>query len=141
MSGVLPWLGSLDVGIAEMDGCHHHILGLLAELTDQVEAADVPRARVTAQAFLAAMDQHFAGEERMMRTHHYPHIEGHLARHADSRALVVRIRDASQMPQTIGHAAVLVQDLSGSYFRDLLQEDGILADWLLVRGLGSSHAD
>lgn len=135
MTGQLPWLPSMNVGIATVDDDHRRLLGLITALSGHVEAVNVADAHASATILLAELDRHFASEEALMRQHHYPEAESHVARHAASRVMALRVVEYAKSADTIGRAGPLVQELCGSFFRNLLQEDGALAEWLLMRGM------
>lgn len=135
MAGQLPWLPSMNVGIRSVDDDHRRLFTLMTALVGHVEAVNVADAHAAATAFLAEMDRHFASEEALMRRHFYPETESHVARHAMSRAMAIRIVEYAKDIDTIGRAGPLMQEMSGSFFRNLLQEDGALAEWLLTRGI------
>lgn len=135
MVGELPWLPSMNVGIAAIDDDHRRLLGLMTELAGHVEAFDANRAGPAAATFLAAVDRHFALEESLMRAHGYPETERHLACHAATREVVARIGEAARTRHSVAHAATLLQELGGSYFSNLLREDGALANWMRACGV------
>lgn len=135
MAGQLPWLSSMNVGIRSIDDDHRLLLSLMTALSGHVEAAKVADAREYARVFLAEMDRHFAAEEALMRRHLYPGADNHIARHAASLVTAQRIMEYANDAGTINRANSLLQELSASFFRNLLQEDGALAEWLLMHGV------
>ncbi len=135
MTERFPWLPSMNVGIRSVDDDHRRMLALMTVLVGHVESANVAEAHDTAIAFLAEMDKHFASEEALMRKHSYPEADDHFARHTASRELAFLILEYTKEHDTICRAGILLQELSGNFFRNLLQEDGVLAEWLLMRGI------
>lgn len=135
MTERMPWLSSMDVGVERIDRDHRLLYALMTDLIDQVELHDVARATATVAQFIAVMDGHFAAEDRVMRDHAYPLADAHMACHARAQVLVGTIAEAVRAPGTIARAVPLLQDLGSTYFRDLLQQDTLLATWMVERGI------
>ena len=80
------WNDSMSVGVAEMDGDHRVLLGLINELHDAGEDADSFDSVSQYLDILARYAAfHLAREEAMLEAVGYPHLIEHKARHDELR--------------------------------------------------------
>jgi hemerythrin len=84
-SEFFPWYSHYAVGIEEMDREHQELVRLVGELHETRGAA---AKRALFGSLSAAVEKHFATEERLMREHGYSGLELHLRAHD---ALVERL--------------------------------------------------
>jgi len=76
------WTKAHAVFFPELDAEHRNLFHLADELQSVVRSqADLAGVLETLRAFMAAMEEHFADEERRMRTTRYPAYTWHKGQH------------------------------------------------------------
>lgn len=126
----LPWLPGMNTGISRLDADHRHLFEVLNELTNCVELGNLPAARVLTEQFITHMAEHYAQEEAAMDRFGYPERAAHKAEHDRSRFILLQL-DQSIRSAALGEAAELLAGYSRHYFRGLLKDDSLLAEFLL----------
>lgn len=126
---LLPWDGSLDTGIAQVDREHRHLVQIVNLLHRQrVQGADVPRLRAVCEELADYARQHFAHEDELMDA--WPLDPSHVAAHRRAhRDFIERIGQAQTLIET--DAAAVVDELMA-----------FLVKWLVhhIRGVDARMA-
>ncbi len=79
---LMEWNDKLSVGVAQFDGEHKRLVGMLNDLYDAVAAGhgkDVLGR--TLDGLISYTKTHFANEERYMQQHAFPALAAHKAEH------------------------------------------------------------
>ncbi|MCD4690971.1 bacteriohemerythrin [bacterium] len=93
MSSIV-WNDNLSVGIDLIDEQHKSLISKIAELDEALRTGQGPAEIVRILGFL--MDYtvfHFGTEERNMKAHSYPAIDGHLVKHEEFKATLANLSD------------------------------------------------
>lgn len=122
----LPWMDSMNIGIAPLDDAHRDMFYLMGDLSEAVHAHAVGPALSMAVDFLRRLDVHFHFENEMMARLGFPGADAHRAKHDATRAQVASLEQALR-DDNISRASWLLGELESRYFRELLNEDMVLA--------------
>ena len=126
----LVWGPQFQLGVASMDNEHQELVALLGSLAD---ALDQGRDREVLDQLLGALvaytATHFASEEGLMATHHYPETASHTTEHDELKRTALTL----QADFRAGRAEVSVQTihfLSNWLSHHILHIDRHLAEFL-----------
>lgn len=122
-------MDSLNVGIAALDDAHRDMFYLMGDLSEAVQANSVRAAQGLARDFLAKVDAHFAIEDAMMNRMGFPGAAIHQAKHGAARDRVSDL-DRALTAENLAAASRILGELENVYFRELLNEDMILARYI-----------
>jgi hemerythrin-like metal-binding protein len=125
----LPWLHSMNVGIADLDAEHRHLYELLDEVIVNVEDGNISGARVLVEELLIATDENFSREEAGMDKWRYPGAAAHKLDHARGRLFLRQLVQAVR-ELAMDQARQILMDYSAHHFRHLLADDSLLANYL-----------
>lgn len=120
----------MDLGLRPLDLEHREIFELMRSLADYVEAGDATGAHRRARDYQDLICAHFAEEERLMREHGYPDQRQHTRTHGQTRRMVAEIVQGTGHSRSLASVGLMLDDLAQDYFRQLLQEDGKMVEWL-----------
>ena len=79
------WTKAHAVYLPEIDAEHRNLFRMAEELHQAARAADMARFRESMQPFLAAVEEHFAHEERTMKSASVPDFDWHKLQHDTAR--------------------------------------------------------
>ncbi|MDK9703036.1 MAG: hemerythrin family protein [Sulfuritalea sp.] len=88
--------GELDIGIAELDLQHRHLLHLLERLRDSTDKRYGYAANAILEELAVETRIHFAVEESLMRLLAFPEIDIHLAQHRLLTEQLHKLRQRAQ---------------------------------------------
>ena len=109
------WSGRYAIGVRSMDDQHRVLFSILGQLHDSMER-DVDRVALDAplRELVAYTRTHFAAEEALLASHHYPALDAHRAAHA-------------RLLRQIGRYVVRFSEGERHFARELAQ---FLENWL-----------
>ncbi|CAA7617679.1 putative Hemerythrin-like, metal-binding protein [Magnetospirillum sp. LM-5] len=125
----LPWMDGLNVGVAALDEAHRDMFYLMGDLSEAVHAKSVRAALAMARDFVTKVEGHFKVEGEMMTRLGFPGAAVHQAKHATTRDKVIDLERALS-DENLGLASTILGELESVYFRELLNEDMILANYI-----------
>lgn len=123
----IEWSEDLSVGIAEIDGQHRQLIGILNDLIDaENQAKDIEAISAIISSMADYIDYHFGTEEKYMTRFQYKGLESHRKEH---RIFIRRVFDFRKQ------FSLDSQSLS----KDMLT---FLMDWLLhhIRGTDRNYS-
>jgi hemerythrin-like metal-binding protein len=122
-------MDSLNVGITPIDDAHRDMFYLMGDLSEAIHADAVRAAHGMACDFLGKVDAHFAIEEAMMARVGFPGAAVHQAKHQAARLKVAEL-ERVLAEESLALASHILAELETVYFRELLNEDLILARYI-----------
>ena len=135
---LFKWSKMYAVFVPDLDAEHQSIFRLAAEL-HQAVVGDAPadQARAILRELIASEEDHFAHEERLMRSTHYPALAWHRGQHDTVRKRVKEF--APRIEEGERQAALLLLEFLSGWLRNHLR----LADCMMaahVRNYERAHA-
>jgi hemerythrin len=92
---LLTWDDSYSVGIRDVDAQHQWLVDIINALHEAVEQKKGPELEdLILDSLLQYTASHFAKEERLMQTYHYPDFESHKVKHNELARKVVEWQHA-----------------------------------------------
>ncbi len=129
------WEDRYSVGIREIDDQHKQLVALLNELYEAMHAGRGKDALGRVLTGLADYTRfHFAAEELLMRTHHYPDYPIHREKHRKMAAKVAELAEAFA-DGTLFSPVQISNFLKGWLQRHIMGTDRQLGAYLRDRGL------
>ena len=110
------WTKAHAVFLPEVDAEHRNLYQLADELQTAAGQADAPRMLETLRALMAATEDHFAHEERQMRTTHYESYAWHKQQHDTLRKRMAQF--TPQIESGDGEAASLLLEFLSGWLKD-----------------------
>ena len=128
------WTQAKSIFVSELDAEHRNLYKLSDEVRAAVAAGALPADYTpTVRALLAAAEEHYLHEERMMQRAHYPLLKWHKRQHDTARA-----RAAAFLARTEAGDAEAAGQLLDFLF-DWLQDHMAVADRMMAAAL-RAHA-
>lgn len=123
----IKWTIDLSVGVPELDEDHKGLLLLINELESQTaKEADEKLVRQTLNWLLRYAQTHFAREQAVMTSCHYPLLPGHIDEHRD---FLDRMHATiSKFDENPAETATEIRDTLISYLEDWWQNHIMLED-------------
>lgn len=114
----LEWSDEMSVGIDEIDAEHRHFIKLINDLNRAIlDRMDLTEIRHRMQLILDDATQHFAHEEALFATGHYPDADKHAERHREAitafRRIMARLSDKHTQSEWIEAGLKVKQILVG----------------------------
>ncbi len=79
---IIEWTDRYKTGVPDIDREHRELFSLINDLHDRVQSGSAETAIIaTIDALIEYVHYHFAREEALLETCHYPEIENHIQRH------------------------------------------------------------
>lgn len=129
------WEDRYSVGIREIDDQHKQLVALLNELYEAMHAGQGKAALGKVLTGLTDYTRlHFAAEERLMRTYHYPDYPLHREKHRKMAAKVADLAEAFA-EGTLFSPVQISNFLKGWLQRHIMGTDQQLGAYLRDRGL------
>ena len=131
---LMSWNNKYSVGVDELDNQHKKLMEILNELHAATMIGKAKEAAVKILPRLVVVaKEHFAAEERLMESIHFPGLDAHRAKHRDLTAKVAEFaaRHEKGDPTVYMEALYFVRDWLHKHMQG---EDQEYAAWLKSRG-------
>ena len=112
------WTKAYAVYLPEVDAEHRNLFRMAEELNQAARGADGARFRELVRPFLAAVEEHFAHEERIMKSASVPDFEWHKLQHDTARKRAKLF--AEDIEAGNGEAPMAFLDYLARWFKDHL---------------------
>lgn len=127
---------ALALGVEVMDTEHRHLAALFDEFVVCMKEGNRDRVRIVVEEALAATNEHFDSEERLMAEHDYPDAEEEKRQHRMLRMKLTTfagdiLNTGICDPVTIENIATMQKLL----FDHIIGPDRDLANYLIARGV------
>jgi hemerythrin len=114
---MFKWTRVYAAFVPEIDAEHRALFRLGDELQQAIEAsADAERLNSIVQSIVTGLEDHFAHEERLMRSSHYPIYAWHKQQHDGARRRIKRL--AASMSEGEGNAPLELAEYLAGWLKD-----------------------
>jgi hemerythrin-like metal-binding protein len=111
------WTKAHAVYLPQVDAEHRNLFRMAEEIHQSARAgAEAARIQELVRSFLAAMEEHFAHEERMMKSAAVPDYEWHKTQHDTARGRAARF--VEDIEQGSAGAPMEMLEFLGRWFKD-----------------------
>jgi hemerythrin len=132
---LMEWNDRLSVGVREFDDEHRHLVAMLNELSDAMQAGHGNEALGTIlDELIEYTATHFAHEEADMDRYGYPHAEEHKRIHQELVAEVLEIKGKFDEGASATLSFEVLSFLKGWLLEHISQTDKKLGQFLLEHG-------
>lgn len=125
----MPWLTSLTLGIGGFDDDHRHMFDLLNEMNASIAVGNLSGIRALFDELQRVSVEHFRHEEEIMGRIGYPRAAAHMAEHARARQALQALHGEVACGR-LSRMAEILTDYAAHYFRGVLKDDALLAQFL-----------
>jgi len=90
----IEWSPAFELGVEEIDNDHRHLFGLVQEMYEFVEKADIDLCHTGTERLIDALKEHFTREEKFLERIGYPDAGAHKEFH---KLLLTRAEKLKQL--------------------------------------------